>query len=373
MIKRIRQHPLTSVLLGKGAFSIAFIVCLAAALYWGLIASDRYVSEARILIQRTDIGGGQPIDFSSLLGAASSGNRGDQLLLRDHLLSIDMLRKLDAKLGLRTHYASNEHDLLSRLWFSGDTIERFHKYYLSRVDVTYDDYSGVLVVRAQAFDPSTAQAIARVLVEEGERSMNDIAHHLAQEQVSFVEKQTAQLAERFRQARQDVLAYQNKKGLVSPQGTAEALNAAIAQLEANRTELQTKRTAMLGYLDPKAAAIVELDLQLAAIEKQIDKEKGKLASSNGKTLNATVEEYQRLEMAAAFAQDVYKTALVALEKARIEATRTIKKVSVVQQPTLPESADEPRRTYNILLFVLVALVTAGIAHLLTAIARDHKD
>lgn len=78
-------------------------------------------------------------------------------------------------------------------------------------------------------------------------------------------------------------------------------------------------------------------------------------------------------MEAAFAQDVYKTALVALEKGRIEATRTIKKVSVLQSPTQPEYALEPRRFYNTLVFILVAMLLAGVAHLLAAIVRDHKD
>jgi capsular polysaccharide transport system permease protein len=105
----------------------------------------------------------------------------------------------------------------------------------------------------------------------------------------------------------------------------------------------------------------------------MSQEQAKLASPNGKTLNRTVEEFQRLEMEAAFAQDIYKTGLMALEKGRIEATRMIKKVSVLQAPTIPEYALEPRRFYNTLVFMLVALLLAGVAHLLAAIVRDHKD
>jgi hypothetical protein len=55
---------------------------------------------------------------------------------------------------------------------------------------------------------------------------------------------------------------------------------------------------------------VQLNQQIAAIEKQIAQEQARLAAPSGKTLNATIEEFQRLEMEAGFAQDVYKTALV---------------------------------------------------------------
>jgi len=51
-------------------------------------------------------------------------------------------------------------------------------------------------------------------------------------------------------------------------------------------------------------------------------------------------------MDAGFAEDVYKTALVALENGRIEATRTLKKVSVLQRPTVPQYPLEPRRIYK---------------------------
>jgi len=78
-------------------------------------------------------------------------------------------------------------------------------------------------------------------------------------------------------------------------------------------------------------------------------------------------------MEAGFTQDVYKTALIALEKGRVEAIRTLKKVSLLQTPTLPEYALEPRRLYNTLVFTLVALMLAGIVQLLMAIMRDHKD
>ena len=360
-------------LLRRPIFLLAAIACALAALYWGLVASDRYVSEAHVLIQRTDMAGSQSMDFGSLLAGTTGGSRGDQMLLRDHLLSVDMMKKLDEALGLRAHFSGDAHDPLSRLWSPEPTLEEFHRYYLKRVTVEYDDYAGVLVIRAQAYDPATAQAIASRLVEEGERTMNALGHRLAQEQVAFLEKQVQEHGQRAIDARQALLAFQNEKGLVSPQATAESLTGVINKLEAQLTELNARRAALLGYLAPTAPGVVELTLQIEAVEKQVKTEQGRLTSPKGKTLNRTVEEFQRLELNAQFAQDVYKSALIALEKGRVEATRTLKKVSVLQTPTLPEYPLEPRRLYNVVVFVIVALMLAGVLHLLAAIVRDHKD
>lgn len=367
------QSWLVPALLRRRIFGFAVIASLLAAVYWGFMASDRYVSEARIIIQQTDLGGNQNVDLGSLLGTAGGASRTDQLFLRGHLLSIDMLKKLDTKLNLRAHYSDWQRDPLSRMWFEDTPMEWFHNYYLSRVSVELDDYDGILVIKTQAYDPEMAYAISTMLVEEGERFMNAMSHSLAREQVAFLEKQVANVSERTVQARQAVLEYQNQKGLASPQDTAENFVTIVNQLEAKLTDLQTRRAAMLGYLMPGSSNIIDLNLQIAAVERQIVREQGRLTSPKGKTLNRTVEEFQRLQMNAEFIQDVYKTTLAALERGRVEATRILKKVSILQSPSEPQHPLEPRRIYSIIVFILGALMIAGIAHLLAAIIRDHKD
>lgn len=357
----------------KSITRIAIALCVGATVYWGAIASGRYVSEANVLIEHTQLGAGKTLDFGSLLAGAGPGNnRADQLLMRDYLLSIDMMNKLDAKLHLRAHYSDHSRDPLSRLWSPKVTQEQFYRYYLSRVSVEFDDYSGVLVVKTQAYDPKTAQAINKMLLAEGEAYMNDIGHRLAQSQVSFLEGQVASMAERLQQARLAVLAYQSKKGTVSPENATESGVGTINKLRATRVELETRRSALLAYLTPQAPGVVDLDVQIAALDKQIAEQQASLTGA-ANPMNRTVEEYQRLQMAAMFAEDVYKTALAGLEKGRMDATRTLKKLSVLEAPTLPEEALEPHRFYNIITFILVTMLVAGVLNLLAAIIRDHKD
>lgn len=366
------QAALKAIFFRHSVFGVAFAAALLAVFYWGILASDRYVSEAHVIIEKTDLSGGQTMDFGSLLGGGGA-NHSEQMLLRDYLLSVDMLKKLDAALNLRAHYSDWHQDPLSRIWFMDTPMEKFHRYYLSRVSVDYDDYAGVLVIKAQAFDPKIAQAIVNTMVKEGEHQMNSMAHRLAQDQVDFLEKQVASMGVRTIEARQAALNYQNAKGLVSPQSTAENIAEIVNKLEATLADLRTRRSALLSYLTPDSSNIVEINQQIAAVENQISQEKARLASPGGKTLNRAVEEYQRLQMNAEFMQDIYKTALVALERGRIEASRTLKKVSVLQSPSLPQYSLEPQRLYNIVVFILVILLLAGIFNLLAAIVRDHKD
>ncbi|WP_084545237.1 hypothetical protein [Derxia gummosa] len=357
------------------AFVIAFVASVLAIAYWGFVASPRYVSEAHVVIQQADMpGGGGAVDFSSLLGGiGGSGDRPNQLLLRDHLMSVDMLDKLEQRLHLRAHYADKSRDFVSRMFREDAPIEWFHDYFQSRVTVEYDEYTGLLLIRTQAYTPEMATAITTELVDEGERYMNLVGHRLAEVQVRFLESQVGDMRDRALTARQKLLAFQNEHGMAAPETTAENIVGIVNKLDGQLSDLATRRNALLGYLVPTSPAVVDLDLQIAATRKQLEQEKARLAAPEGKPLNQTVEEYQRLEMSAQFDQDVYKTALSALEQGRIQAARTLKKVSVLQAPTVPQYSMEPRRLYNIAAFTLAAFLLAAVVQLLIAVISEHRD
>lgn len=355
------------------AVRVILVLAVLATAYWLVFASDRYVSEANVIIRKTDSVGAPSFDLGMLVSGVASVDRANQLLLRDYLLSVDMLKKLDQALDLRTHYSSSEHDFVSRMWFHDASLEWFHRHYLRRVQVEFDEFSGVLRIKVQAYNPEMAQAITQQLVQEGERYMNVLGHEMAQVQVDFLVTQVDQAQERFQKASQDLLNYQNEAGLLSPQATAESINAIVAALEGQRAQLQTQLASLPKSLDRDHPNILMLKQSLRAVDQQIKQEKLKLATPSGGTLNAYVEEFYRLDMNVKFTQELYKSSLTALEKGRIDATRMLEKVSVLQSATLPEYPMEPRRLYNTLVTLLVALMLAGILKLLKSIVQDHVD
>ncbi|MDR1647017.1 MAG: hypothetical protein LBR88_03140, partial [Zoogloeaceae bacterium] len=101
----------------RWAIRLVFVSALLGTAYWLAMASDRYVSEANVIIRKTDSVGVPALDIPMLVSGISAVNRSDQLLLREYLLSVDMLRKLDAALDLRSHFSDHERDIVSRMWF----------------------------------------------------------------------------------------------------------------------------------------------------------------------------------------------------------------------------------------------------------------
>jgi capsular polysaccharide transport system permease protein len=352
----------------------ALVLSFIVTCYWLLIASDRYLSEAIVVVEDATLVGAAPTSASSLLSSITgSPGRSDQMVLQNYLLSNDMLIFLDKKLDLRGHYSSWKHDPFSRLMFKDMSQERFLQYYLSRVTVEYDDYSGQITIQAQAFDPVMAHAITTLLVEKGEAYYNDMEHQIAEKQVAFLETEVERWQQKSKDADLKLLDFENAHNLLSPPDTATTMMGAIDQMHIQKAALETQRSALLGYLTPNNPAVINMNMQIEAIDKQVAKEKSELTSSHSKTLNNISEEFLRLKMDADFATATYQTALTALEAGQVGASRLIKKVSVIEHPTMPEASMMPTIWINSLVFTVISLMAAGIIALLTAIVRDHRD
>jgi capsular polysaccharide transport system permease protein len=365
-LKRLLPSSRVRLLWGAAGVFVA-----ASSVYWGVIASDRYVSEAHVYLQKSSALSQPPSDLLSMISGA--GGDHELLLLRDHLLSVDMMKRLDGELHLRQHFSDASHDYLSRMRAGDITDERFYRYYRSMIDVTYDDYSRVLVVAAQAYSAPMAQALTQRLVVEGERYMNLLDHRAGEEQVRYIETQVADLNRRVTAAHAALLNFQNAHGLASPEQTAQSVSAIAARLDGELAALQAKRRAMQGYLTASAPDMVQINSEIAATQAQLDSERKRLATAQGASLNALVEEQGRLQAEVSFSDDLYRTALVALEGARMDSTRKINTVAILQSANEPQEPSKPRRLYNIVLSTLGALMAAGVLHLIASIIRDHGD
>lgn len=346
------------------------VAILIGCCYWGLIASDRYVSEAVVVLESPEMAA-PTLSFSSLFSGGA--NVKDLLLLREYLLSVDMVLKLEEELAVSDHYSDTAIDSYSRLEpdaFLGD----LHEYVLSHIDVVMDEYSSVLRVRVQAYSAEMSYQIASFLLREGEQHMNDMGKELAKEQVKFMEIQVADISRRVNESRSALLAYQNEFGQISPEATAISIGAVIASLEGELATVKAKRASLKTYLSNQSNEILRLDSEIDAIESQIIEQHSRLAdSAHESSLNEIAAGYKAIELKMMLSLDLYRGALVALENTRADATRKLKQVSILQSPRIPEYPAEPRRLYNMFSFFVVTLVLTVIASLLLTLIREHRD
>lgn len=99
---------------------------LLAAVYYGLIASDIYISESRFMVRSP----AKPIQTgvlgTLLQGSGLTRNLDDQNAVHDYILSRDALKELDSELGLHKKFQDRGIDFVNRFaaldW--NDSFER---------------------------------------------------------------------------------------------------------------------------------------------------------------------------------------------------------------------------------------------------------
>jgi capsular polysaccharide transport system permease protein len=355
------------------AFWIIGVPMLLAILYYAIFAADRYVSEAKITVRQSgDAASAEVSSLALMMAGVNTGSREETLYLRDYIHSLDMLKHLDAKFKLREAYDSKKIDPLFRL-YAGTSQEWFLRYYRNRVEVAFDDLTGLLTVRVQAFDPALAQQVNAEIIAQSERFVNEISHRMAREQMAFAETEMLKARERYQTAKNRLIAFQNKHKVLDPLAQAQATATLSAQLESEIAHKEAELKTLTGYLQENAPQVALMRNQVAALKAQLDKERAKVTSQNGGRLNTLASEYQNLLLDAGFAEDAYKAALTAMETTRIEASRKLKSLVVVETPAKAEVALYPQRLYNLVTLLVILVLAYGIARLVVATIQDHRD
>lgn len=349
---------------------------LLYAAYLGLLAADRYVSESVITVRQSggDGGSGAIPGAALMLAGINPPAHEDTLYLKQFVHSRGLLGRLDEKLGLRDHFARAGADWPFQL-ATDASQEDFFEYYQARVEVGYDERAALLKIRTQGFDASFSQKLNQAILEESERFVNETSQRFARERLRFAEGELQLAGERLQEAKNTLLAFQNRHRLLDPAQQAQAAGVLSAELEATRARLEAELGGLLGYLNEGSYQVRALRQRIAALDRQIDAERRRATTDprRGERLNQLAVEFQALQLQAQFAQDAYRLALGAVENARIDATRKIKSLLVVEPPSLPQTAEYPRQLYNLGTLLAVCVLLFAIVRLVLATILEHQD
>ncbi|WP_418228711.1 capsule biosynthesis protein [Campylobacter lanienae] len=369
-IKDLKQHK--ERLNRLDSFKTVIYIMIVVIFYYTFIAADRYVSNVSLSVKSTD--GSSPISLSgieSLVGVASSSTE-DIKLLQEYIKSFDMLQKLDEKINLRSLYEKQKIDLFFRI-YSSTSKESYLKYYRDRIHILFDDTTGLLNVAVEGFSPEDARNISAAILEECERFINEISHNIAREQLRFAQGELESAKQKYKDAKNELLAFQNEYGVFDPQSLAKTKAGFITEIELQISKKETELNTMRSYLNDNAPEIVALKAELRAHKEQLEKERRKVASNASQDkLNDVVAQFEALYLNLSFAEDVYKTAITAVETTRIEIGRKAKQVVVIQSPYVPDSAAYPNKMYNIITIFVILTLIFGVVRLVRAIIDEHR-
>ena len=338
--------------------------------YYGLVASDVYVSETRYAIRTGEQAPATGL-LASMLGPTATTRAGDDAsIVRDYILARDMLDELDRRLDLRAHYTEPTVDLLSRMWRSS-TEEEFLEYYRDKVEVEVEVGTDITVLRVRAFDADMAQRIAAEIILLSERLVNQMSERITDDTLRFARRELGQAEALVRQANQAVTRFRNESRSIDPGEETSAVLSIITALEGQLAEAKAELLETESIMHSDSVQVKTLQNRVAALTQQVDSERARLASESGSDLTRLIDGYAPLLLDQELAQHRYSSALASLEVARADAQRKQRYLIPFVKPALPDEAIEPERFINTLIVFVAASLIYGIGALMLAAVYDH--
>lgn len=336
--------------------------------YQLLISVDRFQSVAATVITEQ-----KPASTSfdlSLLGLPSFGSDRDAHVVSEFILSRDMMSYLDRQLKLREHYSDPNVDYFARAAVDA-TEEEFHELYRDYIEVDYNIETKLLTFSVQAFDPEYAQNVLRLILRRADEFIDALNNKVSREQIRFFEIEVVNREQALREAKGNLLAFQQKNKILSTEAEAKTIFATVGMLETLVAQKTSELDSKAKILSKNSAQLQELKGQIASLRRQIATEKERLAGSEGTDISKLQAELVELRLELELATTAYKTTLTTLEQIRVEASRKLKFLIVVTLPSLAQESEYPRREYIIITAILICFMIYVIMSLIVAIIREH--
>lgn len=345
---------------------------LLAAIYFGLIATPMYVSEASFVVRAASPV--QPTSVNLVLQGVGLGQtETEAFAVHEYVMSRNAISELVRTEGLRAVLARPDADFIQRFprIFERGRLEDLYRAYKRYVTVGHDATTGISTLRVKTFRAEDSRRVASALLDGGERLINQLNAQAERDAVADANSQVAESQQRLNTAQRNLTAFRNHERLIDPARASALSSEMISKLSAELATLRAER-AGLAAAAPQSPQLPVLDDRIAAYAAQIAAEQARVAGEAG-SLAPKIANYEELVQEREFASRALTSAVTSLEAARIESRRKRLYLERVVAPTAPDAAMEPRRLRAFFIVLVSALLAYGATILVIAGFREHRQ
>lgn len=350
---------------------IVVVPTIISVIYFGLLASDVYVSEAKFVVRSPEKS--TPTGLGMLLKGAGFSNAGDEIhAAQDFLVSRDALTQLNRKDAFKTAFTRPQISTFDRFDPIGSdgSFESLFKYYKSRIRVDYETASSITTLTVRAYTPQDAQKINEQLLRMAEAMVNRLSARGREDLIQFAAAEVEGAKVKARDAALALSAFRNANGLVDPEKQAAIQLQMISKLQDELIGAKTQIQELREYA-PQSSQLSVLATRVQSLEREIDLQSGRIAGDR-KSLAASAAQYQRVAMESQFADRQLASAMSSLQEAENEARRKQAYVERIVEPNRPDAALEPKRLRGIGTTFLMCFIIWGVLVMLMAGVREHR-
>jgi capsular polysaccharide transport system permease protein len=348
------------------------IPTLLALIYFGLIASDVYVSESRFVVRSPEKQTTGALGL--VLKSAGFQSAGEEVYaVQDYALSRDALRSLNRRHLIINAFSNPDVDIINRFGFLpfNQSFESLFRYYKSMVKSEQDSTSSISTLTVRAYSAQDAYLINQQLLSLSEALVNKLNVRGQRDLIGYAEREVTIAETRSRAAALALSNYRNQQEIVDPEKQAQVQLQLVSKLQdeliATRSQLVQLRA-----FTPQNPQIEVLQTKANSLAGEIQRETINVAGSN-RSLAGKVARYQRLTLESQFADRQLASSMASLEEAKNEARRKQIYLERIVEPNRPDVATEPRRLRGIFATFVLGLVAWAILTMLLAGLKEHQD
>ncbi len=355
-----------------GFMTVVGLPTLIGALYFGVIASPRYVSESHFVVRSA--GSVQPSGLGlALQGVGLAAGMNDAFAVHEYLSSRDSLKWLQTRFNLKAILSPSSADWFSRAsrpW-EGSSDEALYKGFQRNLTVGYDATSGISTLRVEAFNAKDAQAINAAMLDGGEALVNRLNQRSAANAVRDAKVAYEQARIEVTASQQALTTLRNSAQFIDPRAAVAETTEVVGGLLTTIAQLRAER-AQLAAEAPSSPQLPSLDNRIAAYERQVAEARAK-ATGGAASLAPKVAVYEDLVMRREIADKVMAQATAALLTAEQDARRQKLYLERIVEPNAPDKPMEPKRLMAILTIFASSLLVYAVGWLLWAGVREHRQ
>lgn len=235
---------------------VVIIPTALSILYFGVIASDVYISESRYVVRSPKVApqGGLG-SLLSTVGITSSSD--ESFVVVNYITSMDGMQYVNKSIDLRSLFTSRSIDVFNRFasFYWNESYERLLQYFQKHVEINVDPISAVSTLRVRTFSAQSSQGINELLLQGSEKLVNDLNEQARQDLIKFASFEVDVAKSNLEKADTSLTNFRNQKRnedftnfiptfqkLELERQTAEKqLASALESLEQARIDAQRKR------------------------------------------------------------------------------------------------------------------------------------
>lgn len=347
---------------------------LLAAIYYGLIASNIYVSESRFVVKSPDQKKSQVSTLANLVQTTGlSGGQEQTNEVLTYVQSRNALKALEKNARIREIFSDPSADFISRFPqpFSSSSFESLFKYYGKMVEASLDTETSTAVIKVKAYNPRDAYLVNLKLLELSEDLVNRLNGRAQSRGILEAQRQVDLATRRAQAARTALSEYRNSHEILDPAkqavGVLEIANTLTAERAALQAQLENMRR-----LTPSNPSIPALRGRIAAISTQINSQDSRVVGT-GNGIASKVGGYENLLVEQEFSTQSLNVASAALVTARADSQRQQFYLERVVDPDVPDQALMPKRLISVIVIFAACLCLYFIAWMFMVGVLEHNS